>query len=48
MANRSWFWGRSSNPHSLERLKILYTVLNKNKQVNVGNTATVVEALRYF
>ena len=47
MSGRGWFWGRSENPHSLERLKQLYSVLQKHKQVTQNNKATLVEALRW-
>ena len=46
MSSRGWFWGRTAAPHSLERLKLLHSVLQKNKTVTNSNKAQVVEALR--
>ena len=39
-------WRPSQNPHSLEYLKYLYGVLNKNKTVTASNRETLIEALR--
>jgi len=46
MSGRGWFWSRPTNPHSLEKLKSLYSTLKKNKQVTNNNKDIVVEALR--
>ncbi|XP_013384394.1 protein CLEC16A [Lingula anatina] len=46
---RSWLSGgvwKPKNPHSLEHLKFLYTVLCKNQTVTEGNRSMLVETLR--
>jgi len=40
MSGRGWFWSRPANPHSLEKLKSLYSTLKKNKQVTNNNKDT--------
>ncbi|BET02259.1 Uncharacterised conserved protein [Nesidiocoris tenuis] len=47
--SRSWFGGslfRAKNPHSLEHLKYLHTVLSKNQTVSESNRSLLVETLR--
>lgn len=47
--SRSWFggnWGRSRNPHSLDHLKYLYSVMSKNPSITEHNRGLLVESLR--
>lgn len=47
--SRSWFGLTSKNPKnrlSLDNLKILYTVLEKNQNVSEQNRGLLVESLR--
>uniref|UniRef100_A0A8D9EGU5 Protein CLEC16A n=1 Tax=Cacopsylla melanoneura TaxID=428564 RepID=A0A8D9EGU5_9HEMI len=44
--SRSWFWSKPKNIHSLEHLKYLYNVLNKNQTVTESNRGLLVETLR--
>ncbi|KAF6201259.1 hypothetical protein GE061_005706 [Apolygus lucorum] len=47
--SRSWFGGslwRTKNPHSLDHLKYLHTVLSKNQTVSESNRSLLVETLR--
>ncbi|KAG1653380.1 Protein CLEC16A [Nymphon striatum] len=49
MFKQRWFSGgllKPKNPHSLEHLKYLYSVLSKNQQVSDGNRELLVETLR--
>ncbi|RXG70126.1 Protein CLEC16A [Armadillidium vulgare] len=49
MLKRGWFGGglwKPKNPHSLEHLRYLYTVLSKNQTVQDSNRSLLVETLR--
>ena len=49
MMSRAKYWMGMNKPksqHSLDNLKYLYTVLNKNQNVTENNTTLLIETLR--